>query len=266
MSWNSCGITPAELDATVKELKDTKWDAICLQEGYRNCSSGCFSCGDHWRLQTSSGMRGATMIVLNKRLGDRMRQHSIGTDYVIAHLALSPPILLISYHAPSNSLGPEVYQASLDNLVNDIQTLGWNPASGIRLMICGDFNTQVSEHEGVVGQYTNGGERANDVPRANMILGVAHHLHLRLFSTYHQLGLTRVPWRRALAKGDAESLIDHIAATNTIKCQIQIAHNFPTLTISDHKPIQATALAPKRDRRLRKQLMENIFAHNANST
>ena len=97
------------------------------------------------------------------------------------------------------------------------------------------------------------------------MLGVAHHLHLRLFSTYHQLGPTRVPWRRALAKGDTESLIDHVAATNTIKCQIQIAHNFPTLTISDHKPIQATALAPKRDRRLRKHMMENILAQNVNN-
>ena len=210
-------------------------------------------------------MRGATMIVLNKRLGDRLRQHSIGTDYVIAHIAMSPPILLISYHAPSNSLGPEVYQASLDNLVNDIETLGWKPTSGIRLILCGDFNSQVSEHEGVVGKYTNGGERANDAPRANMILGVAHHLHLRLFSTYHQLGPTRVPWRGALAKGETASLIDHIAATNTTKCQIQIAHTFPTLTISDHKPIKATILAPKKDRRRRKQLMETILTQNVNS-
>ena len=158
-----------------------------------------------------------------------------------------------------------MYQNSLDNLVNDIQTLGWHPASGIRLMICGDFNSQVSEHEGVVGRYTNGGERATDVPRANMILGVAHQLHLRLFSTYHQLGPTRVPWRGALARGDTASLMDHIAVTNTTKCQIQIAQDFPTLTISDHTVIQATVLAPKRDRRQRKHLMENILAQNVQS-
>ena len=126
-SWNMCGVSKVDLDDFVDSLNaNLPWDVVCIQEGLRNVTAGTFSFHNHWRVQCSSGMRGSTMVLLHPRLGQRVRRTCQGADYSIVELAVSPPLLVASWHAPSNSAGPDAYQASLNTLQADIEYLTGN--------------------------------------------------------------------------------------------------------------------------------------------
>ena len=163
-SWNACSISSEDLQDTVKDLSCTeKWDILCIQEGLRNVSQGVFQEGGVTRIQGDAQMRGATMILLNQRASKRLRRHIIAQDYVIAELAMIPPVLIISHHAPSAHAKDDEYQDSFDRLLADIESL--NPPhrnTNIRLIWCCDLNTQVNAHPPDIGPWTNGGEREGE--------------------------------------------------------------------------------------------------------
>ena len=56
-------------------------------------------------------------------LSKRLRRHVVGPDYVIAELALGPPVLVISHHAPSARAKDDKYQDSFDGLLSDLEAL-----------------------------------------------------------------------------------------------------------------------------------------------
>ena len=127
-------------------------------------------------------MRGAAMILLNQRVSKRLRRHVIAQDYVIAELAMIPPVLIISHHAPSSHAKDDEYQDSFDRLLADIESLH-PPHSGtnIRLIWCCDLNTQVNAHPPDIGPWTNGGEREGESGRAATVSGAIQTLSLKIF-------------------------------------------------------------------------------------
>ena len=106
--------------------------------------AGVFSGPDFWRTQSAAGTRGAQMLLLHPVLGARIRNHSFGQDFVIVELALQPPLILISYHAPSNAAGPEQYDLSLSILVDELVLIKNRSQQGTRLVLCTDLNTQLN--------------------------------------------------------------------------------------------------------------------------
>ena len=134
------------------------------------------------------------------------------------------------------------------------------------MILCGDFNTQLSPCDSVVGQYTNAGERAEDAPRATFVLGLLQSLHLRAVSTFADTSPTRRPWPSAKRKGECDSTIDFICATDNLVGGIGSPQGFPLTISSDHSPLWLQVLAPYKDKRKRRRLMEHLLRHrNPNS-
>ena len=203
------------------------------------------------------------MILLNQRVSKRLRRHVIAQDYVIAELGMVPPVLIISHHAPSSHAKDDEYQDSFDRLLADIESL--HPPhsnTNIRLIWCCDLNTQVNAHPPDIGPWTNGGEREGESGRAATVSGAIQTLSLKIFSTFVDLGFTRFAWPGARKGENSNSIIDFIIATPSLKGTVEIADTFPTHVSSDHKPLHFRTLAPKRDKRQRRRLMEKYLRMN----
>ena len=203
----------------VKEISTEPWSAICLQEGLRNSSPGVYADHSYWRIQTAAGMRGSQMILLHPFLGNRLRNHVEGPDFVIVEVALVPPLILISYHAPSSSASPQQYQASFSHLQDEILHLQSRSPPGTRLILCGDLNTQLEPHYPTVGTWTNPSERPPDHLRANTALGAFEMLGMTVISSFFNVGPTRTAWPSAKRRGATDSTIDYIAVTSTLRGQ-----------------------------------------------
>ena len=87
-------------------------------------------------------------------------------------------------------------------------------------------------------------------------------LGLTVISSFFDVGPTRLAWPSAKRRGDSDSIIDYIAMTSALKGYVSKPQSFPEIATSDHLPIQLTVLAPKRDRRLRKRLFEEMMPRN----
>ena len=199
------------------------------------------------------------MILLHPFLGNRLRTHFLGPDFVIAEVALLPPLIVVSYHAPSSSATQEQYDTSISSLLSELTHLKSRSPPGTRLVLCGDLNAQLQSHPLVVGPWTNPCDRPPDLLRANSFLGAVEMLDLTVISSFFDLGPTRLAWPSAKRRGDTDSVIDYIAMTSTLKGSVKIPTQFPTITTSDHLPLHLTALAPVRDKRHRKHLMEKLL-------
>ena len=200
------------------------------------------------------------MILLNHRLGQRVRRTCYGGDYVLVEVATVPPLLICCWHAPSLSSGPEAYEESIAHLQADIEYLtGRGSPHGTRLVLCGDFNTQLDPFEEVVGKFVSTGERPDDAPRATKVLGLLQTLALKAFSTFSDIGFTRSPWPAEKRRGEEDSVIDIICASSGLVGQAKSPPNFPCVSTSDHHPIQVTLLAPTRDKKKRKKMMEALL-------
>ena len=200
------------------------------------------------------------MILLRNQLGLRVRRTCSGDDYVLVEIALAPPLILGSWHAPSTTAGHEVFLDSLAKIQADYEYLV-GPANphGARLVLCGDFNTQLNTFDSVIGDYVGTGERQEDVPRATAVLGLAQTLALKVFSTFSDIGPTRSPWPSAKRRGAEDSIIDFTCASDQLIGRVAKPELFPRSTASDHCPLWIRLLAPKRDRRCRKRLMEGVL-------
>ena len=199
------------------------------------------------------------MILLHPFLGNRLRRHLEGPDFVIAEVALTPPLILISYHAPTSSSTLEQYEASVSNLLDELSSFRARSPQGTRLVFCSDLNTQLVPHYPTVGTWTNPSERPPDLLRANSVLGAIETLGLTVISSFFDVGPMRLAWPTAKRHGDADSIIDYVAMSSNLHGYVSKPSAFPMVTTSDHVPLQLTVLTPKRDKRYRKHLMENLL-------
>ena len=259
-SWNVCGITQDDLTTFVKEMhENVVWDAVCIQEGQKGVEEGLLMHHDHWVLRTGATQRGATMLLLHPRLGRRLRRRAIGPDYVLAEIALRPPVVICSWHAPSVSAGVDAFETSLEMLLDELRNFRELASGSTRLVLAGDFNCQLSENAENIGQFGKTCERREDLMRACHVHGALSVHDLRVFSSYVDYGPTRFPWPMAAAKGDSATVLDFICASS-LQGEKADLEFFPQIARSDHIPIGMRFLAPVQDRRRRRKLMENVLA------
>ena len=204
-------------------------------------------------------MRGSQMIVLHPFLGNRLRNHIVGPDFVIAEVALTPPLVLISFHAPSSSASQEQYEQSFSGLLDELSHLLSKSPPGTRLVLGSDLNTQLVPNPPTIGTWTNPSERSPDLLRANTAFGAMETLSMTVISSFFDLGPTRIAWPSAKKRGATDSTIDYVAVTSSLKGRVSVPSHFPTITTSDHIPLYLEVLAPKRDKRYRQHLIEHLL-------
>ena len=143
-----------------------------MQEGYRHVAEGVNITQERWILHNTGTQRGATVLVLSPRLGRRLKNYILGSWYVIAHISMSPPLLLVSLHAPTANHGQDAFETCFSSLLSDLEVLGLHSVPGIRLIIGSDLNVQVNANPPFFGDFVGTGERLGEAPRAGVIQGV----------------------------------------------------------------------------------------------
>ena len=85
------------------------------------------------------------MLVLSQRLGSRLKNYIFGEWYVIALIAVSPPLLLASLHALTANHGQETFETCFSSFLSDLEVLGLSRIPGTRLVIGADLNVLLWE-------------------------------------------------------------------------------------------------------------------------
>ena len=207
-SWNACSITKDDCDTLVSQLSQQQWEAICIQEGFRHVAEGVNINPERWILHNKGTQRGATMLVLSQRLGNRLKNYIFGDWYVIAHIAVSPPLLLASLHAPTANHGQETFETCFSSFLSDLEALGLNRIPGIRLVIGADLNVQLNTNPPFFGDFVGTGERWGEAPRAGGIQGVVATLNLSAPTTFTNTGPTRRAWSTQSNSQEEGTIID----------------------------------------------------------
>ena len=114
------------------------------------------------------------MIVLNPRLGSRLRTYSASEHHVIAQLGMSPPIVIFSIHLPPASLGLGPFEAAVDAFLTDMNELR-DATPGACLLGSGDFNSPLQPQKGIVGKHVGAIDRRGNTDRSDSL---AHLLAL----------------------------------------------------------------------------------------
>ena len=244
----------------VAEVNDnSSWDAVCIQEGLRGVEGGLQMETGCWILKSKAGQRGSNMIVLHPRLGRRIRRWALGDDFAVCELAMCPPLIIATWHAPSVTAGQEAFDQSLSHLQSELEYLRGKHAQSTRLVVCGDLNCQLVAHDPLIGQFGCAIERPSDAARACSLHGALFSDDLKVHSSFHNLGPTRHPWPQAAKKGEKPTIIDFACASSKLQARVFIPEKFPTVTRSDHIPTSIHLLAPKHDKRRRAKLMEGVL-------
>ena len=254
-SWNACTIPKGGLSTIATSFDDSvSWDAICIQEGERDCPSGFFKLNHLWVASGQGDQRGAPQILLNPRLGSRVRRTRFASHHVIVEIGLRPPLLLWTFYAPPRTHGEEALQASIQLLQIHLEELGAHLPHA-RLAGGMDLNTQLSEVSGVVGPWTGSGERPGEAERAGLVYGFLQTLALKLPSTFSNVGFTRQPWTRR-AEQQQSTVIDFLALSKSTPFSLDTSRSIPTPFSSDHKPIGMFITARTHDRQARRRTFE----------
>ena len=201
---------------------------------------------------------GAPQLLLNRRMGARLRKWTLHPNYVIAAVGMTPPIVVFSLYLPAqNSQGIAPFEHTLQTFQEDLQRMQAS-SPGSFVLGAADCNTQLRPMPGHVGPWTGTNERLADQERTDLLLCTLASLGLTVPSSYVDLGPTRTPWP-GQAPSQQPSVIDYIFASPKIHCKMH-CHDLPTPdTSTDHHPIGLTAHAPysnRRERRLQFQAQQ----------
>ena len=262
-SWNACTIPKGCLPETIAAFEDSvTWDAICIQEGERDCSAGFFKLNHFWVASGQGDQRGAPQILLNDRLGSRVRRTRFASHHAIVEIGLRPPLILWTFYAPPRTHGDEAFQASLQLLQLHLEELGAHLPHA-RLAGGMDLNTQLSEVKGVVGPHTGSGERPGETERAGLVYGFLFSMALKLPSTFGNIGFTRKPWARR-AEQHQSTVIDFLALSKSTPFRLETSHLPVSPFPSDHKPLGMFITARTHNRQARRRTFEATKVARAN--
>ena len=198
------------------------------------------------------------MMLLSPRLGPYIRRYRIGRYHVAAELGLTPPLIVASVHAPASNHPLDEYEFAFEELTTDLKALSLGLSNSARLVVAGDLNVPLGPNPPWVG---NGGqtcERSGDIARAHIVLGALSPQNLIATTTFQSHGPTRIPWDKT--SQDRGTVLDYIWCTAALKTLRVHPPNLPTNTVSDHLPLEVWVLAPKKDRRKRKQTFNTLVA------
>ena len=184
------------------------WDAICLQESLRHCEAGVTKDHGCWLVSGRGTQVGAPMIILNPRLGSRLRTFRASEHHVIAQLGMSPPILIFSIHLPPASLGLTLFEAAIDAFLVDMNELR-DATPGACLLGGGNCNTPLQPQKGIVGKHVGAIDRRGNTDRSDSLAHLLATLSLKADTTFSNYGPTRTPWA-GQKQNKRGSVIDYI--------------------------------------------------------
>ena len=235
------------------------WDIICLQEGILKYPPGLHTEAGLWILSGQESQVGTTHLLLNQRVGSRLRRTKTHTHYVIAEVGLISPVILFSLYLPPFSAHSSAsFETTIEHFQKDLQEMH-RTLPGSFILGGGDCNTQLSYLKGHVGRHTGTSERACDRDRQDLFLGfLAADMNLKVPSIYADTGPTRMPWPKQHRQ--QPSKIDFIIASTRLISD-PILDDIPTpATNTDHVPVGATVLAPHASRKDRRRQFEELLA------
>ena len=261
---NTCTLKSCDLIPLAHSFADNScWDAICIQEGSYGLSPGVATDSGITIVTGHTDTVGAPHLLLNHRLGSRIRKTSRHSHFVIVELALTPPVLLFSlYLPPFSSHGAASFETTLDHFKTELESMQ-EASPGSFVLGGADCNTQLPQVESRVGPHTGTIDRPVDRDRGDVLQALLSSLDLKVPTSYANLGPTRIPWPGQLAK-QKPSVIDYIMSSHKLHCQV-ITSDIPTpATATDHTPIGLTAFAPYKSRKERRRNFEHLLSTNVN--
>ena len=204
---------------------------------------------------------GAPHLVLNPRLGSRLRNWETHPNFVLASVGTTPPVILFSLYLPAHSThGSSPFERVWEEFNQKLQEMqAHRPGSFV--LGGADCNTQLRVQPGQVGGYNGANERPHDQERADLLLGTLAALGLTAPTSYHNLGPTRFPWPGQLPR-QHPSVIDYIFASHQLHTKVHTTNPPQPATSTDHIPIGLTAHAPHRSRKDRRAQFEKLLSRN----
>ena len=208
-----------------------------------------------------TGDTGAPHIVLNHRLGTRLRNTTLHANYVIAEIGLIPPLITFSLYLPAfSNHGAASFAQTMQSFHEDLQAMQ-RRSPGSFVLGGADCNTQLRPLDPHIGPYVGTNERPMDLERADLLQGHVASLDLIVPSTFVDIGHTRYPWQGQRHK-QQPSTIDFLFTSNKIHTTIHNNIHPQPATTTDHKPIGMTCHAPYGSRLERRRIFEHLLAQN----
>ena len=260
-TFNACRIAKGDLIPLIQSFEDTcHLDVLCVQEGASSQPEGVVREGQHWVITGKPGDHSPPHLILNNRVGTRLRQTRLHTHYVIAEIGFTPPLLLFSlYLPPFSTHGAASFDEVLHCFARDLEDLQ-KTHPGSFVLGGADCNAQLRTVPGHIGTHVGTLERVQDRERADSLAALVATAGLKVPTTYvKHLGPTRFPWKGQADKQQA-SYIDHIFASNALHTRTHKEERPLPATTSDHLPVGLTATAPYRNRRERRRQFEKYLA------
>ena len=127
-------------------------------------------------------------------------------------------------------------------------------------LACGmDLNTQLSQQDGIIGQWVGTGEREGEGERASLCYGFLWNHSLKVASTYCDHGPTRRPWPKC-AEQQQSTVIDFLAVSSGTPFRLEPENQPKTFIHSDHRPIGMLISARTKNRNARRRTFEQTLA------
>ena len=122
-----------------------------------------------WIITGHKSQVGSPHLLLNQRLGSRLRRTTLHTHYVIAEIGLAPPLITFSLYLPAHSAHSDAsFETILEDFTRDLRHMHQS-SPGSFVLGGGDVNTQMVKLPGLVGKHTGSVERACDQERREAI-------------------------------------------------------------------------------------------------
>ena len=247
-SLNTCSLKTCDLLPLAQAMADTSaWDILCLQEGVHNATPGLHTEAGLWILSGQPSQVGVPRLLLNSRLGSRVRQTKTHTHYVMAEIGLIPPLITFSLYLPPYSAHSDAsFEATLEQFITDLKLMQ-KSSPGSFVLGGGDCNTQLSRLKGHVGRFTGTNERPCDQERQEHLLAFLADMDLTVPATFADTGPTRKPWPGQTRQKPSKI---HFIISSKRLTATPITDDKPTPSTSiDHQPVGLFAVAPHASRR-----------------
>ena len=246
-SLNACTLKAGDLLPLAHSFSDNvHWDILCIQEGVKHRTGGVEQEEGLTIISGQGSQVGAPHIILKTRLGSRLRKWILHTNYVLASLGTTPPLIVFSLYLPAHG-------TTLHDFTQDLQSLH-DSSPGSFIAGAADCNTQLREMPGHVGKCTGTIERSMDQPRADSLMHVLAQLNTKVPSSHVILGPTRTPWPGQRPK-QQPSVIDYLFCSKKVSAKV-LEGNTPTPdTNTDHQPLGMHIHAPYASRKDRRTSM-----------
>ena len=120
---NACTLSKNDLSQLFFSFSDTcDWDILTIHKGIKNMTPGTSTQDGYHIITGETGDTGAPHIVLNHRLGTRLRRTILHANYVIAEVGMIPPLLIFSLYLPAfSNRGSASFAQTMQTFHDDLQ-------------------------------------------------------------------------------------------------------------------------------------------------